>query len=119
MDNHRYLSPYIREFLKKKMVFISGPRQVGKTTLSLSLVAKNATESHPAYLNWDSPGIAQKLKNGYLPPHQKILILDEIHKFQRWQSLVKGIYDSHKSHLNLIVTGSARLDHFKKGGDSL
>ena len=47
------------------------------------------------------------------------LVLDEIHKFPKWRSFVKGLYDIHSEEIKIIVTGSARLDHFKKGGDSL
>lgn len=102
------------------MVFIGGPRQVGKTTLSLSLLTKNnADESHPAYLNWDALRDRESLLSGELPSQQSIIILDEIHKFKQWRNLVKGFYDKNKSRISFIVTGSARLDYYRKGGDSL
>ena len=44
---------------------------------------------------------------------------DEIHKFVRWKSFLKGFFDLYEDRTSLIVTGSARLDIYKRGGDSL
>jgi hypothetical protein len=101
------------------MAFVGGPRQVGKTTLALSLVAKGADETHPAYFNWDDPRSAARLRRVELPAGEPLLILDEIHKYARWRNLVKGIYDTEKSRRRIVVTGSAHLDYYRKGGDSL
>ena len=62
----RYLKTPIGEDLGEKMVFVGGPRQVGKTMLSLSLLA-GGNESHPAYLNWDDPSSRRMLLAGALP----------------------------------------------------
>jgi len=115
----RYLKADIVETLQRKMAFIGGPRQVGKTTLALSLLNRVATEKHPAYLNWDNPKVPPRLRQGELPPNQPLIILDEIHKYARWRNLVKGLYDTEKSERSLVITGSARLDHYRKGGDAL
>lgn len=115
----RYLEPYLRKFLNEKMVFLGGPRQVGKTTLALKILGETANEGHPAYLNWDNPLVPARLKKGELPPDQRCVILDEIHKYSKWRNLVKGLYDTNKSRLQFIVTGSARLDYYRRGGDSL
>lgn len=115
----RYLTRYIEEIVSRKIAFLGGPRQVGKTTLALSLLGQGAEPDHPAYLNWDAPGIAQKLRNGILPPDERLIILDEIHKYKNWRNLVKGLYDTQKAKRQFIVTGSARLDYYRKGGDSL
>lgn len=115
----RYLEPFIAPVLSRKMVFIGGPRQVGKTTLALSLVGEGADETHPAYLNWDDPRAATRIRRLELPPGESLIVLDEIHKYARWRNLVKGIYDTEKSRRRIVVTGSARLDHYRKGGDSL
>jgi len=101
------------------MVFLGGPRQVGKTTFSLTLLGKNATEKRPAYLNWDDPRVPPRLRQGQLPPDENLLLFDEIHKYARWRNLIKGIYDTEKSTRRILVTGSARLDYYRKGGDSL
>jgi predicted AAA+ superfamily ATPase len=85
----RYLKTPIGEDLGEKMVFVGGPRQVGKTMLSLSLLA-GGNESHPAYLNWDDPSSRRMLLAGALPGGQRLLILDEIHKYKGWRNLVKG-----------------------------
>jgi predicted AAA+ superfamily ATPase len=116
----RYLSPAVARVLSAgKMAFVGGPRQVGRTTLALSLLGPTATEAHPAYFNWDDPRSAARLRRVELPPGEPLLILDEVHKYARWRNLVKGIYDTEKSTRRLVVTGSARLDHYRKGGDSL
>ncbi|TRZ68980.1 MAG: ATP-binding protein [Rhodocyclaceae bacterium] len=101
------------------MVFVGGPRQVGKTTFALGFLGKDADETHPAYLNWDHPGVPPRLRRAELPPGEPLLLLDEIHKYSRWRNLLKGIYDTEKSRRKIIVTGSARLDYYRKGGDSL
>jgi predicted AAA+ superfamily ATPase len=116
----RYLRSAIDKVLvARKMAFVGGPRQVGKTTLALAMLGRSATEKHPAYLSWDDPRAAARLRRVELPPRQSLLVLDEIHKYARWRNLVKGIYDVEKSERRIIVTGSARLDHYRKGGDSL
>lgn len=114
----RYLTDAVKQDLQEKMVFLGGPRQVGKTTLALSLI-KGADETHPAYLNWDVRGDQQLLLAGGLPAGQPLIILDEIHKYKHWRNLVKGFYDQYKSRKQFLVTGSAKLDHYRRGGDSL
>ncbi len=113
----RYLSSTIEQFLEKKMVFLGGPRQVGKTTLALSFL-EPPTTTNPAYLNWDSLEDKAALRTGRLPD-SKIVVLDEIHKFRPWRNLVKGFYDKKKNIQKFIITGSARLDYYRRGGDSL
>lgn len=114
----RQLEARIKEDLDDKMVFLGGPRQVGKTTVSLHILnAKN--EDHPAYLNWDESSTQKMLLRGELPAHQPLIVLDEIHKYKKWRQLVKGFYDTRKSKTKFLITGSARLDYFRKGGDSL
>ena len=114
----RYLVEAIRADLQEKMVFLGGPRQVGKTTLALSLI-KGADESHPAYLSWDVRESQRLLLGGGLPLDQPLILLDEIHKYKGWRNLVKGFYDRYKSRKQFLITGSARLDHYRRGGDSL
>jgi uncharacterized protein len=115
----RYVMDAIREDLARKMVFLGGPRQVGKTTVALALLRPPGLETHPAYLNWDLPRHRAALLRGTIPPGEPLIVLDEIHKFARWRGLVKGLYDTHRSSVRFLVTGSARLDYYRKGGDSL
>ena len=68
MNEPRYVEDAVRHALTKKLVFVGGPRQVGKTTLALSILGKDATERHPAYLNWDHPRVRPALRRGELPP---------------------------------------------------
>jgi hypothetical protein len=108
------------------MAFISGPRQVGKTALS-TLLKDFFDESF--YYNWDQTESKKtflkepeklltslKLENGF---STKLLILDEIHKAKGWKKILKGLYDLHHEEINFIITGSAKLNTYRKGGDSL
>ena len=115
---NRYLAGCVKQDLAEKMVFLGGPRQVGKTTLALGLL-DGADESHPAYLNWDLNDTRRLLLDGGLPADQALLVFDEIHKYRHWRNLVKGFYDKYKSSRRFLITGSARLDHYRRGGDSL
>jgi predicted AAA+ superfamily ATPase len=119
MRVRRYLENVVGEALKRKMAFVGGPRQVGKTTFALGFLGKDADEQHPGYLNWDHPRVPPVLRNAELPVGEPLLVLDEVHKYARWRNLLKGIYDTEKSRRRILVTGSARLDYYRKGGDSL
>lgn len=118
MKKPRYLASDIRRDLRSKMVFVGGARQVGKTTLALSFLEPSKV-SHPAYLNWDISSHKEKIIKHQLPLTQKRIVFDEIHKFAQWRGLMKGLYDEYGETHSFLVTGSARLDYFSKGGDSL
>jgi len=115
----RYIEQSVENDLADKMVFIGGPRQVGKTTLALSLLGEGHDESSPAYLNWDVLADREDILAERIPPGQKRIIFDEVHKYARWRNLMKGLFDKNRSSISFIVTGSARLDYYRKGGDSL
>lgn len=102
--------------LAKKMVFVAGPRQVGKT-----FVAKQVAKAYqsPLYLNYDSHEDQRMLKEQSWLSKTDLLILDELHKMPNWKNYLKGFYDTKPTHLHILVTGSARLDIFDKIGDSL
>lgn len=113
----RYLYTLIDQFVSKKMIFLSGARQVGKTTLGQAWL-----KSHQgAYYSWDdSDDRAAILKKEFLAPaHESYIMLDELHKYQRWKNFLKGIYDKHGSEFQMLVSGSAHLDVYQKAGDSL
>lgn len=115
----RYIAPFVTETLPDKMAFIGGPRQVGKTTFSRDIGHRLASEKEPlVYLNWDINKDRKGLMAGELPPG-KVFVLDEIHKYPRWRNLVKGFYDGSEKKRSFLVTGSAKLDYYRKGGDSL
>lgn len=107
----RYLSDQIMKDIKSKMVFLGGPRQVGKTTLSLNLFNEDS------YLNWDFSEDREKILTNQLP-NSKVWIFDEIHKYKKWRNYLKGLYDKNKEQ-KILVTGSARLDLYRYSGDSL
>ena len=113
----RYLSSHIVRDIKEKMVFVSGPRQVGKTTLAKYL-GSNFFKSY-SYLNWDYQPDRKKIIKSELPANTKLLIFDELHKYKSWKNYIKGIFDKHKNDFYILLTGSARLDIYRKGGDSL
>lgn len=102
--------------LSKKMVFIVGPRQAGKTW-----IAKNIAESFSdsVYLNYDSIADRERIEKCDWFESTDLLILDELHKMPDWKNYLKGIYDTKPEHLKIIVTGSARLAAFTEAGDSL
>ncbi|MCE5295131.1 MAG: ATP-binding protein [Chlamydiales bacterium] len=102
--------------LGKKMVLLAGPRQAGKTTLAREI---GTLFSPTVYLNYDRLEDRKIIKAESWHPNTELLILDEIHKMPKWKNYLKGIYDTKPSHLKILVTGSARLEIFKKVGDSL
>ncbi|MBI5594586.1 MAG: ATP-binding protein [Elusimicrobia bacterium] len=113
----RYISADALEDLAKKMVFVAGPRQIGKTTLARDIIGGHFQET--AYFNWDERGQRRQLMSGKWPAAAQLIILDEIHKFKGWKGFLKGQYDTLKDKYRFLVTGSARLDIHRKGGDSL
>lgn len=113
----RYLENSVKDDLDKKMVLIGGPRQSGKTTLAKHICIKETTANR--YCNWDVLEDRENIINERFPSGSGYLVLDEIHKYSRWRQVVKGLYDKRGEELKILVTGSARLDHYRRGGDSL
>ena len=112
--NTRYLAHQIIKDLARKMVFVAGPRQVGKTTLAKQLLP----QSHPGYLNWDIASQRELILKHELPD-STLWVFDEIHKYRDWRNYLKGVYDQYADHHQILVTGSAQLDCYRRGGDSL
>lgn len=113
----RYCEPYIYQDLTKKMVFLGGPRQVGKTTLSKALMTGQFTNG--TYLNWDNDEDRRAIIDKKWKADSPLIIFDELHKYARWKQWIKGVYDSKPLDQTYLVTGSARLDVYRRGGDSL
>lgn len=112
----RYLHKPIQKDLKEKMVFLAGPRQVGKTTFARELLG---AEASCQYYNWDNTAQRRKALKGEWSPAEKLVILDEFHKHSKWKTWIKGQYDTYKDQYQFLLTGSARLDVYRRGGDSL
>ncbi|MDP2912379.1 MAG: ATP-binding protein [Candidatus Omnitrophota bacterium] len=102
--------------LDKKMVILTGPRQVGKTTLAKSL---STAWAGLEYLNWDSGKDRKVMLRQEWNRKAQLLILDEFHKLKNWKSRIKGVYDTEGIPPRILITGSARLDLYRRGGDSL
>ena len=112
----RYLSTQVERDLARKMVFVAGPRQVGKTTLARMLPGADR-----GYLNWDVAEHRERILRRELPS-SRLWVFDEIHKYRNWRNYLKGVYDRHGAPPRgprILVTGSARLEVYRFGGDSL
>ena len=115
----RYVERAVTNDLKRKMVFIGGPRQSGKTTLAKWLCKSAGFDTAKRYLNWDAAEDRENMIMERFPAGPGYLVLDEIHKYSRWRQVVKGLFDKRGDELQILVTGSARLDYYRRGGDSL
>ena len=110
----RYIFAQVEKDLRRKMVFVGGARQVGKTTLARSIPGADR-----GYLSWDVPEHRERILRRQLPP-ASLWVFDELHKYRGWRNYLKGLYDApDRSAKRILVTGSARLDLYRHGGDSL
>jgi len=112
---NRYLFPHILNDLKK-MVFITGPRQVGKTYLAKQIMTEFKT---PQYLNHDNIDDRKIIQNRAWKLNADLVVFDEIHKMKDWKIFLKGIYDTRPSDQSILVTGSSRLETYRQSGESL
>lgn len=115
-NKKRHLFHRVIEYTAEKMAFIGGPRQVGKTYLSKQIGAQ--FKDGFAYLNWDDDDDRSSILAKEFPK-VGLLVLDELHKNRKWRQLLKGLYDKNRDVLKILVTGSARLDYYRFGSDSL
>lgn len=102
--------------LEKKIVFLVGPRQVGKTWLAKYI---GQEYKKTTYLNYDRLEDREIIEKEQWLPDTELLILDELHKMKKWKNFLKGVFDTKPDHLKILVTGSARLETFRQTGDSL
>jgi uncharacterized protein len=113
----RYIESFIYQDLNKKMVFLGGPRQVGKTTLGKRLCEKYSPVGE--YFNWDLQADRRAILANEWREESPLVLFDELHKYPKWKQWIKGVYDVKSPHQQYLVTGSARLDVYRRGGDSL
>lgn len=120
----RFYDTVLAEHLttNRQMAFVSGPRQVGKTT-----TCRNHADS---YTNWDNiddrelilggpKEIVERLNLNRLSKTTPVALFDELHKHSRWKHFLKGFYDTYADQVRIIVTGSSRMEVYRRGGDSL
>jgi predicted AAA+ superfamily ATPase len=110
-----------------KMVFLTGPRQVGKTTFAKNWLSSERVED--TYFDWDDPAVRSEynrnplyfrnIVNAQFKGRPVPMVFDEIHKQKNWRNILKGVYDPNREKVQLLVTGSARLGLYRKSGDSL
>lgn len=98
------------------MVFIDGPRQCGKTTLTKAILGRSKSGR---YFNWDDTPDQRDILKRQWSTSDKLLVFDELHKYPKWKNWIKGVYDKQHDEHQIIVTGSAKLDVYRRGGDSL
>lgn len=114
------LSAHLSDY--RQMAFVAGPRQVGKTTTCRELAT--------VYLDWDNEdhreillrgprAVADHAKLDVISERPVVVVLDELRRYGRWKSFLKGFFDTHEDNARLLVTGSSRLDVYRRGGDSL
>ncbi len=118
----RYLDAQVAADLTRKMVILTGPRQVGKTTLARQIAARlsaPAVAGGAQYFNWDVPEHRATLRSGSWNRVAPLLVFDEVHKMADWKSWLKGVYDGKPDGQRILVTGSARMETFRQGGPSL
>lgn len=121
---NRLYDAIVREHLERhrQMAFVAGPRQVGKTTTARALA--------DAYLNWDdrddrrlvqkgARAVAERLELDVARKKPKVIAFDELHKLGKWKAFLKGFFDLYERRARIVVTGSSRLDVYRRGGDSL
>lgn len=116
MDISRIYAPKILSDLEKKMVIVTGPRQVGKTWISKKIATKF---KRPLYLNYDNDEHREIIDAGDWDADVDLLILDEIHRKANWKRFVKGVYDTKPASMRMLITGSARLDVMQNIGESM
>jgi len=106
----------------RQMAFVSGPRQVGKTT-----TCRNHAD---IYVNWDNiddreliltgpANLVNRLGLNQLSNTIPVALFDELHKYPRWKQFLKGFFDTYADQVRITVTGSSRMDVYRRGGDSL
>ena len=124
----RHISDFAfsEQWLGGAMLFVAGPRQCGKTFLARRFLTDKGCQA--LYYNSDLEKIRRQYRKdpdflakeaSRLPMERPWAVLDEIHKLSRWKNILKGLYDEYGRLIQIIVTGSARLDLLRRGGDSL
>lgn len=112
----RALTSLIQADLSRKMVFLSGPRQAGKTTLALAIADE---WGNAQVLNWDVATDRKVILDQSWSPATRLLVFDELHKMGNWKAWLKGVFDGRADGQAILVTGSARLETFRQSGESL
>lgn len=129
MSMKRIYSSIIEDHLSRyrQMIFLAGPRQVGKTTITKQIESYNPDYF---YLNWDdsshrkliikgTEAVAANVRLNIITETKPVIVFDEIHKYKKWKQFLKGFFDLYENKCQIVVTGSSKLDIYRRGGDSL
>ncbi len=115
-SSNREITENLRRDLGRKLVVLTGARQAGKTTLAHQLMTDFDSAQ---YLSWDVPADRQLITQHAWSPKVQLLVFDEIHKMRDWKTFLKGAWDGRSKAQAMLVTGSARMETFRQGGESL
>jgi uncharacterized protein len=116
VQSKRSLRAKLEHDLRRKLVVLTGARQAGKTTLARQLMAG----FEPAqYLSRNMPADRQLISAQAWTPKARLVVFEEIHKMRDWKAFLKGAWDGRAEAQAMLVTGSARMDTFRQGGESL
>ena len=103
----------IKNLFKGKAIIITGPRQVGKTTLLQAIMKES--ERKVLYLNCDEPDIRPMLENASstsleaLVGNNALILIDEAQRVKNIGLTLKLLVDNFKE-IQIIATGSSALE---------
>ncbi len=125
MLNRHLLAPLVNAVNAFPVVGLLGPRQVGKTTLALSL-AEQMENDRVRYLDLEAPNDRARLTDPLLyfeSQKDKLVILDEIHRVPDLFAVLRGVVDQRRRQGarsgQFLVLGSASLDLLRQSAESL
>lgn len=118
VEFHRYMYALIN--WDSRMIGLTGPRGVGKTTLILQHIKEELNPDEALYVTAEDFYFADHrlldLADAFVKRGGRYLFIDEIHKYKDWAKELKLIYDYH-AELKVVFTGSSVLDINKGAAD--
>lgn len=115
----------LKHAFRGQVLIIQGPRQVGKTTLSLEVVKDLKVKGDACIFNCDDPDHRDLLENRGLEALKKtigkakIVFIDEGQKLSTIGQTLKLLVDYLKKSVQIIVTGSSTMNLLDKTQEAL